>query len=83
MIKVKEQKQKFYVVWKGEKPGIYTSWSDCKKQVDGIKNAHYKSFESQEIAKIAISMTYKKFKSLQEFMTKAGLAVIHNFNINN
>ena len=30
-------KQKFYVVWKGKKPGIYTSWEECKKQIENFK----------------------------------------------
>lgn len=44
------KKQKYYVVWKGVKPGIYTSWDDCKAQVTGFEGARYKSFESAEEA---------------------------------
>lgn len=40
-------KQKFYVVWEGKKPGIYTSWEECKRQVDGYAQARYKSYESR------------------------------------
>ena len=25
-------KQKFYVVWEGVTPGVYTSWTDCQLQ---------------------------------------------------
>ena len=46
-------KKKWYVVWKGIEPGIYESWVDCKRQVDGFENALYKSFESSEEAKEA------------------------------
>ena len=28
---------KFYAVKKGKIPGIYNSWDDCKKMVDGFK----------------------------------------------
>jgi ribonuclease HI len=45
--------KKWYVVWKGVEPGIYDTWGDCKKQIDGFENALYKSFESSEDAKIA------------------------------
>ena len=38
-------KQKYYVVWKGRKPGIFTSWSEKEKQVKGFAAAQYKSFE--------------------------------------
>jgi len=45
--------KKFYVVWQGVKPGIYTSWEECKKQVSGFENARYKSFPSREEAERA------------------------------
>lgn len=48
-------KKKFYVVWKGVKPGIYSSWDDCKAQVFGFENALYKSFPTQEEAEKAFS----------------------------
>ncbi|SHE12540.1 Ribonuclease H [Chlamydia abortus] len=46
-------KQKYYVVWVGHKPGIYTSWPECKEQVDGRKDAKYKSFSSKAEAEKA------------------------------
>lgn len=49
------KKQKWYVVWQGKTPGIYTSWDDCKKQVDGVEGAKYKSFESKLEAETAYS----------------------------
>ena len=27
-------KAKYYVVWKGFTPGVYTSWAECKAQVE-------------------------------------------------
>ena len=45
--------KKFYVVWQGVKPGIYSSWEECKAQVSGFENARYKSFPSMEEAKKA------------------------------
>lgn len=39
-------KGKYYVVWKGIKPGIYTDWATCKKMVDGFDGASFKSFTS-------------------------------------
>ncbi|TKB56537.1 ribonuclease H1 domain-containing protein [Ferrimonas aestuarii] len=44
---------KFYVVWAGRKPGIYTSWNECKAQVDGFAGARYKSFKTQAEADAA------------------------------
>ena len=39
--------KKFYVVWQGHKPGIYTDWNSCKKQVDKFAGARYKSFPTE------------------------------------
>jgi ribonuclease HI len=44
------KKQKYYVVWQGAKPGVYTSWEDCKAQINGYPGARYMSFESAEEA---------------------------------
>ena len=41
---------KFYAVKKGKIPGIYNSWDDCKKMVDGFPGAVYKSFKTFEEA---------------------------------
>ncbi len=41
---------KYYAVKKGLKPGIYTSWDDCKKQVYNFSGAVYKSFGTREAA---------------------------------
>lgn len=52
------KKQKYYVVWQGNTPGIYDNWNDCKKQVDGIAGAKYKSFDSLEAATQAFKRPY-------------------------
>lgn len=48
-------KQKFYVVWEGVTPGVYTSWTDCQLQIKGYEGAKYKSFDTREEAERAIS----------------------------
>ena len=53
-------KKKYYVVWKGKEPGIYSSWDDCLKQVSGFKNALYKSFPTEEAAKEAFAVKGEK-----------------------
>ncbi|MCG7408736.1 ribonuclease H family protein [Paenibacillus sp. ACRRX] len=45
--------QKYYVVWAGNQPGIYTSWPECKSQVDNYKDAKYKSYPSKAEAEKA------------------------------
>ena len=37
-------KQKYYVVWRGKQPGVYTDWDECLEQVKGFEGARYKSF---------------------------------------
>ena len=49
------KKQKYYVVWKGVSPGIYTSWTDCQLQVKGYDGAQYKSFDTLEEAEHAFA----------------------------
>jgi Predicted double-stranded RNA/RNA-DNA hybrid binding protein len=56
------QKQKYYVVWKGRKPGIFTSWAECEKQVKGFAAAQYKSFDSLKEAEAAYRSKYEAFK---------------------
>ena len=48
-------KQKFYVVWEGVTPGIYSSWTDCQLQIKGYEGAKYKSFDSREEAERALA----------------------------
>ena len=52
------KKQKYYVVWQGKMPGIYTSWDECKKQVQGVQGAQYKSFDTLAEAEAASRLPY-------------------------
>ncbi len=56
-----KQKTKFYVVWQGAQKGIFDNWNDCKAQVEGQKQAKYKSFETRQAAEIAFAKGYKHF----------------------
>lgn len=47
------KKQKYYVVWKGRKRGIYSTWEECKNQVDKFTGARYKSFPTKAEAEAA------------------------------
>lgn len=46
-------KSKWYVVWVGNKPGIYTSWAECEAQTRGFSGAKYKAYPNEEEAKTA------------------------------
>ncbi len=56
-----KQKNKFYVVWQGKKPGIYDSWDECKKQIEGFKAAKYMGFKTLEEAKIAFERGFENY----------------------
>ena len=56
------KKQKYYVVWQGNEPGIYENWADCQKQVAGVSDAKYKSFETLEEAQQAFARPYDEVK---------------------
>jgi ribonuclease HI len=51
-------KTKFYVVWKGRKTGVFSSWNVCKKQITGFEGAEYKSFADLDEAEIAATKKY-------------------------
>lgn len=52
------KKQKYYVVWQGKQPGIYTDWEACREQVQGVQGAQYKAFDTQAEAEQAIRLPY-------------------------
>lgn len=64
-------KQKFYVVWEGHTPGIYTSWEAAKRQVDGYAQAKYKSFENRAEAEKALKGNYWAFIKKTDATPKA------------
>jgi len=47
------KKQKYYVVWQGQQPGIYSSWEECEKQVKGVVGSKFKSFDTLSAAEQA------------------------------
>lgn len=56
-------KQKYYVVWQGKVPGIYTSWDECRLQVEGQEGAKYKSFKTMEEAQDAFEIGYDVYRA--------------------
>ena len=47
------KKIKYYVVWRGVQPGIYTDWAICAKMVGGFSGAAYKAFDTKNQAEAA------------------------------
>jgi len=58
-------KQKYYVVWKGRKPGVFSTWQECSAQVTGFNGAEYKSFENREAAEAAYQSEYEEYKGIR------------------
>ena len=56
-------KKFYYAVRNGVSPGIYFTWEDCKKQVDGFKGAEYKKFSTLEEAN---NFIHKETDSIKE-----------------
>jgi ribonuclease HI len=52
------EKQKYYVVWRGRKKGIFTTWPECEIQVKGFIGARFKSFETRKEAEAAFKVDY-------------------------
>ena len=59
-------KQKYYVVWKENNPGVYKSWEKCQDEIKNIKGALFKSFGDIEEAQKAYEMGYDKYKKNSE-----------------
>lgn len=47
---MKRKKKTHYVVWQGRCTGIFTSWDQCKRQVQGFEGAKFKGFFNEEAA---------------------------------
>ena len=54
-------KKKYYVVWMGHLPGVYTEWPSAKQQIDGYKGAKYKSFPDRSQAEAAFRKGFDSY----------------------
>jgi ribonuclease HI len=63
-------KQKYYVVWKGRKTGIFTSWAECEAQVKGYVDAEFKAFGTLKEAETAYKSSYKAYKGRSSSLGK-------------
>lgn len=74
------KRPKYYVVWKGRKTGVFSSWEDCKAQTNGFDGAVFKSFESKELAEEAFHSSSSDYvgrnKKVVSYLSKEELALI-------
>jgi ribonuclease HI len=54
-------KTKTYVVWRGRKPGVYSSWAECAVQVNGFPGAKFKAFETEKEAREAFWQGWENY----------------------
>lgn len=79
---ISEPKKKYYyVVWRGQKPGIYENWNDAQIATSGVSKPIYKTFGSKQLAEKAfadgpenyLEGSFKKTKDLNpEELKKIG-----------
>lgn len=69
----------YYVVKRGHQPGIYKTWLECKKAVDGFKNPIFKKFGSFDEANIF----FKSETSLSSFPSNKSSTTKINITSNN
>jgi ribonuclease HI len=62
--------KKYYVVWKGRQTGVFNSWEECKKQVEGFPSPEYKSFPNLEMAAYAFAHESKDFLNKKDHPVK-------------
>lgn len=63
-------RQKYYVVWRGRKRGIFATWAECDRQVKGFVDARYKGFDSRAEAQRAFAGEYSDFEGKSSTLGK-------------
>ncbi len=63
--------KKFYVVWKGEKTGIFSNWSEVQAVTAGRSDAQFMGFPSKAEAEQAFASSYTKALMKRSLTKKA------------
>lgn len=64
-------KKKIYAVRKGHKTGLFYTWDECKKAVQGYSGAEYKGFLTKEEAEAFLNIGVAKTAISKNFSTAA------------
>ncbi|HET9055679.1 MAG TPA: ribonuclease H family protein [Chitinophagaceae bacterium] len=56
------KEKKYYTVWKGKQPGVYSDWDTCKEQIHGFTGALYRSFKTEQEALEAFQKGLKGYQ---------------------
>ena len=60
----------YYVVKKGHNVGIFKTWAECKKSVDGYKNPVFRKFETYDEAEKFANILEKNSNSGHKYKVK-------------
>jgi len=60
----------FYAVHKGRQPGIYSTWNECKKQVDKFVDPIFKKFTSKDEAQLFLKNGFGENKKPRKIIRK-------------
>lgn len=72
------KKYNFYVVWEGNKVGIFNSWKECSDSIKGFAGAKYKGFVTMEEAESALKQDYTAFYKTQSKTTAPKINKSHS-----
>ena len=61
------KKNKFYVVWVGNKTGVFKSWVECQLAVKNYKGSKYKSFVEKDKAEKAFMEGYEAYYNKKKY----------------
>ena len=61
------KKNKFYVVWVGNKTGVFKSWVECQLAVKNYKGSKYKSFIEKDKAENAFIEGYEAYYNKKKY----------------
>ena len=76
-----KKKPKWYVVWSGRKPGVYTNWTEASEQVTGVAGAQFKSFSSEAEARAAFAGRYEEFKGTNTTSGRKSMAELADLGV--
>ena len=61
------KKNKFYVVWVGNKTGVFKSWVECQLAIKNYKGSKYKSFIEKDKAENAFMEGYEAYYNKKKY----------------
>lgn len=74
--------KKYYAVKAGRKTGLFTSWDECKLQVEGFSNPVFKSFNSKLQAEEYLGISDNEDSLLSEIKKYSDLEIEKNNRLN-